>query len=479
MKKSIKSQLLLWLLVPLLSLALLSTIIAHYIGAGIARSIYDKQLLNSADSVAARIRSRGEKLNVDLPPAALAILRLNYRDLFYYQVLAPDGTLIAGDKFLPEPESVSENEPLFRTTTLKSKELRIVTVYVPTPELPVDHVVIQAAETRKTRNEFAGQITMGIFVAQMILIVSGAIAIWLGVGRGLLPLARIEMIVQRRSPRDLSPLKVEEPIEIVSMIRALNRLLRQVADDVEAQKRFTSNAAHQLRTPLAVLGTYCDLAKRLVKDKEASEVLNELDAGISRMSKLVNRLLALAKSEPTVSSAQKQAVFDLSQAASVICASHVPDAIKRKVELEFMSAHSPALVLGDQSAIEELISNLVENSILYVHSPGNVSVQVQNFNGRATLQVQDDGPGIAPEERQLVFERFYRIPGTEQPGTGLGLSIVREIANSHDANVDIMSGPGGEGTIVRVSFPQQSTERTAQGTQCESTKFYQLSAQRS
>lgn len=482
MKKSIKRQLLLWLIVPLISLALISTVASYYLGLALARGIYDTQLENSADSVVARMKLRGDsntkvpyRLTVDLPPAALLLLRHNNQDRFYFQVRSPNGDIIAGDKLLPPappalpaypsvkpPLSADplQSQPAFRTVTIAGEEVRVVSLTVPTPEFPLEYVMVQAAETRNTRKELAGQITMGILLAQLILIVCGATAIWVGVGRGLLPLARVESAVESRAPGDLSPLSVEEPVEIMSLIKALNRLFKQLDRDIEMQKRFTSNAAHQLRTPLAVLGTYCNLALKMVKNgvkesevKEVEEVLNELDGGINRMSKLVSRLLVLARSEPGVASTQQCSLINLSDVASQVTAANVPESINKKIELEFYAPSDPALVWGNKGNIEELIANLVENSILYTGPGGKIVVKIESDNGQTTLVVEDDGPGIAVSEREKVFERFYRVSGTEQAGTGLGLAIVKEIATSHNADVTISDGSSNCGTAIAVRFP--------------------------
>lgn len=458
MKKraSIRRQLLLWLLIPLLSLAIISTIIANILGFSLARDIYDKQLLNSADSVVARFKRQDGKLTVDLPPAALAILRHNNRDDFSFQVLSPDGQTISGDPRLPAPSepALHASEATFRTETIKGRQMRLVCFPAPTPDFTYDHVVVQAAETRNTRTELAGQITMSILFAQLLLIVCGGASIWFGVKRGLLPLSRVERAVEARVPGDFSPIDVEEPVEINSLIKALNRMFKQLKDDRDIQERFISNAAHQLRTPLAVLGTYCDLARKTTTDASIIGVLDDLDGGINRMSKLVNRLLALARSEPNVAATRTSTVFDLNNSASVMSAAHVPQALKKKIDIEFLSATEPALVYGDPSAVEELIANLIENAVTYGPPGGNVIVKVVNEKGHSSIVVEDDGPGIPPDERGKVFERFYRMPGTDKPGTGLGLAIVREIAASHNANVDISSSPASNGTSVRVDFPE-------------------------
>ncbi len=458
MKKSIKHQLLLWLLVPLLTLATLSTVVTYSWGLNLARNIYDKQLLNSADSVAARLKMQDGKVSIDLPPAARSILRHNYHDEFYFQVLSPDGKQIAGDKILPlPPETLSSDEPSFRTIEMNGRELRLVCLLVPAPQSMYEHVIIQAAETRTNRKALAGQVTMILLLAQIVSIVGGVVAIWIGVGRGLLPLLKVEQTVAARSPGDLTALEVDEPAEIGSLIKAINRLLKALQEDIEAQKRFSSNAAHQLRTPLAILGTYTDLARRLLQEErgnEALEVLTEVDSAINRMTRLVNRLLALARSDPAVAATRPGMILDLNNCASKVCAAHVPDALKKRIDLEFQSTFEPALVYGDPAALDELISNLIENSVLYTQPSGNVMIAVSVRNSKTTLTVTDDGPGIPVSERQHVFERFYRIPGTEQPGTGLGLAIVKEISVAHNAEVHFSTGPGDRGTAVSVTFPQ-------------------------
>ena len=461
MKRSIRRQLLFWLLIPLLSLSALSSIAAFYIGENLARSIYDRELVNSADSVLARIKIKDAKVTVDMPVAALSILRHNNQDEFYFQILSASGQFIAGHDFLPLPKfDRLDQTPQFRFFKLKERQLRAVAFVVNIPEAKadIDKLIVQVAETRNTRKELTNQIAITVLVSQSILIACALIAVWIGVRRGLSPLARVEAAVNSRSPGDLSLLEVDEPSEIRSLVNALNNLLVQLSQDVELQKRFIANAAHQLRTPIAGLGTYSALAGKLAKDQELKEVLSDLDSGISRMGKVVGRLLMLARSEPGASSTRQMSVVDLNSVVSEVTAASVPEAIKQKIDLEFHSTSEPALIYGDQGAIEELASNLIENSILYTQDGGTVSVEVAVRNGTTTLTVQDDGPGIPKEERERIFERFYRLPGTEKPGTGLGLAIVKEIVSSHKAKMDVLSGSSGLGSAFKVSFDTYKTK---------------------
>lgn len=455
MKRSIRRQLLLWLLIPLLSLSAFSSLGAFYIGENLARSIYDRELVNSADSVLARIKIKESQISVDMPVAALSILRHNNRDEFYFQILSESGQFIAGHDFLPRPDIEHLTiTPQFRFFKLKDRQLRAVAFFVPISDAKagIENVVIQVAETRNTRKELTNQIAVTVLLSQFILIACALVAVWLGVRRGLSPLIRVESAVNLRSPGDLSLLEVDEPSEIKSLVDALNNLLHQLSEDVELQKRFIANAAHQLRTPIAGLGTYSALARKLAKDEELKEVLSELDMGIARMGKVVGRLLMLARSEPGASSTRQMSVVDLNSVVSEVTAASVPEAIKQKIDLEFHSTSEPALIYGDPGGIEELAYNLIENSILYTQNGGTIKIEVAIRNGTTILTVEDDGPGIPKEERERIFERFYRLPGTEKPGTGLGLAIVKEIVSSHKAKIDVLPGSNGNGSAFRVSF---------------------------
>lgn len=455
MNQSIRQKLLLYLLVPLMSLAVLSTVGSYYLGLALARGVFDNQLLNSADSVITRIKADRSSLTVDLPGDVQSVLRHNDRDEFFFQVLDSDNRVVAGSPDLPAPEGLVV-EPQFRTIPLRDREFRIASLPVSTPEFSTGKVVLQVAETRNTRKALAGQITLTILVAQLLLILSGALAIWIGVRRGLRPLTAVGEALAGRTSHDLSPLDVETPDEIRSLVTELNRLFRQLSDEIESQRRFVSNAAHQLRTPIAVLGTYCDLARKHNRDPEVGEALAELDQAIVRMGKLVGRLLMLARSEQSFAAQRTVGVVDLNSVVSQCAASLVPQAIGKKIDLEFSASQGTAIVNGDAGALGELVDNLIENSIMYTPAGGDIVVRVSIAGGLTVLHVDDSGPGVPAEERERVFERFYRIPGTEQPGTGLGLAIAKEIAQAHNAVISIADGPGGVGASFKVKFPSEA-----------------------
>lgn len=450
---SLKYQLLCWLLLPLGGIWLFTACGAYFLAEHFANNTFDRELLNSADSVIARLRSDPVKIWVDMPPAAQAILRHNYRDKIYYQVLKPDGTRISGDAVLPKPvRSFDSPVPSFRYAKLDGKDVRIVRVKANLEGHEEKVVLVQVAMTLNALHDMSNQILLSIVLPQIFMIFLGALCVSYGIKRGLIPLSKLEKALSARSQFDLTPVESSEtPAEIKPLVNAINVLLVKLRDDLEQQQRFVANAAHQFRTPLAGLKTYIYAAKRLPADPRMSEMLDKIESGVDRLTHLANKLLTLAKAEPQMGSENHQTV-DLNFVASEMTADFVSEALPKGMELTFVSSDKPAMVYGELTDLAELTSNLIENAVIYTQEGGNVTVRVSNGDA-VRLMVQDNGPGIPAEEREKVFERFYRVLGTAAPGSGLGLPIVKEIAAAHKATVEITGCPSGNGTTVTVTFP--------------------------
>ena len=468
MTSSIRKQLLVWLLIPLSTIAVSSTFIAYNAAILLAREIYDKGLLNSADSVVARVRHKGGKVLVDLPPAAQSILKHNYQDTFFYQIYSMDGERIAGDGTLPfDRSAVDFSQPHYSTRIMDGREVRVLTMLFPvashfadeTPEdddddNPPETLILEVAETRNARREIVTHIVVSVLLPQLILIICGGIAVWFGIKQGLYPLQQLSKVLASRSPTDLSPVSESTaPIEVRPLVGAINGLLKMLNDEMEKERRFVANAAHQLRTPLAGLKTYADLALKMNEDASVNSVLAQLHTGINRMSNLIIRLLTLARSEPGVSSQTAKQSTDLSEIVSSVTEDLVPLSIEKKVDLGFESPHEVIIIDGDPVGLRELVTNIIENAVIYNKEGGKVTVRLSKMRS-PILSVEDNGPGIPVGERELVFERFYRILRDGASGSGLGLAIVKEIANSHGAKIEVKEGADGVGTCFTVIFPE-------------------------
>lgn len=458
-RKAIRKQLL-FLFVPLLGcVAVASTILSFYLVQNFSDEYFDWDLVNSADSVVGRMRIKDEKVVIDLPASAQAILKKDDSDKFYFSVIDETRGVIAGDKVLPPPATnLEEDMPKIRTGTIAGETVRIVDVKVPVPGNASNEmkktVVVQVAETMNSRRQFQKKILLSVAVPQLIAMILGLSAVWYGVVKILNPLKDLQGQLAKRSHADLSPLTTESaPEEVYPLVKAINSLFERSSEELKAQQRFLASAAHQLRTPLAGLKTYSSIGNEMTEASELKHIVLELDQGIDRASRMVNQLLALARTDVGERNKMSSAAqLDLNFLVSDVVSELVDQAIRRGLKLTYEGAESPALITGEQTALRHLVSNLIENAIFYTPDGGSITVRVKSGD-KVTLSVSDTGPGIPVSEQEKVFERFYRILGTNGNGSGLGLAIVKEVAKAHNAKVSIKSGaPETLGTEISVVF---------------------------
>jgi two-component system sensor histidine kinase TctE len=474
---SIRTQLLAWLVIPILVLLLVGAGLTYGLAIGLATDAYDKALLDSVYSVANCVHIQQSRVIVDLPPAALAILKDDIKDRVFYQVLDERGHILSGDNVLPLPKlepGVELTSADYRDGAINGEDVRIACIKYPLPGQREKFVYIQVAETLHGREQIGEQIMVGVILPQLAMVVISGLMLWFGVTRGLRPLNTVRDAVASRSPLDLRPISVANtPREVRPLVKAINDLLELLREDMQAQRRFVANAAHQLRTPIAGLKMQSELALRQSEPDEITHALNLIHLGADRAARLANQLLALARAEPGAVDPDLWQVMDLNSLAKNVCRELVTQALAENIDLGFEESEQIVTIRGDQASLHELLSNLIENAILYTQSGGHVTVRTLkrssvDGNERSIVIVEDNGPGIAVEEREKVFERFYRISDRGVDGSGLGLAIVREIAKIHSAEVHLDVGPSGVGTSIAVDFPfvaQVASETSTSGGQ--------------
>lgn len=444
-------------MIPLCSAFVLSAAVAYTLAAWYANEASDHELLNSAHAVAARLTDDGSGLVAELPEAVQAVLRHNDRDKFFYQVLNTDHKRLAGDAMLPMPISNTNTDvPRFRDTRVEGMDVRMVRIRVALLGEEGRVVLVQVARTLNARKELIGKIFLSIVIPQIMLGALSVAAVWVGVRRGLQPLNKLGAEIEQRSQYDLAPIAAENtPREVLPIVGALNSLLDQLDKHVSAQQRFVANAAHQLRTPVAGLKAYIELGRR-TNNGIMTDVLDQIEAGTNRISEMVASLLVLARAGDQ--RVQRKEPVDLNAIAADVTKMLTRQAMDSKITLTFTPAKKNACVHGDTTELRELLSNLVDNAIRYNSAGGNVEVTVES--GPPSLVVRDDGPGIPADQKERVFERFYRVLGTRVTGSGLGLAIVNEIAKSHNAAVTLEDPHEGCGTVFRVTFLEESSAMT-------------------
>jgi two-component system sensor histidine kinase QseC len=312
--------------------------------------------------------------------------------------------------------------------------------------------LVQVAERREVRDELARGIAENLLRPLWVSLPVLGVIIWLAVSRGLRPLTVIKAEVEARHPNNLAPLDSSAvPTEVVPLVQALDRLFARVRDSLDHERRFTADAAHELRTPLAGIKTQAQVARGTTGDEERRRALDNVLAGCDRAAHLVDQLLTLARLDP--GQLQRHDLCDLRGLARATVAEIAPSALDKGVDLQLVDG--PGLdIAGDQDLVRILMRNLIDNAVRYGSRGSTVLVSVAARNGRAEFAVGDQGPGIPVAQRQLVWQRFYRVTGTGETGSGLGLSIVKRIADLHGAETSLSEGEEGRGLRVSVLFPR-------------------------
>ncbi|MDD5612202.1 MAG: ATP-binding protein, partial [Gallionella sp.] len=277
------------------------------------------------------------------------------------------------------------------------------------------------------------------------------VILWFGVDRAMLPLSKLRDEVKRRSSLDLSPLPEDDVVaEIRPLIHGFNELLGRLDASFALKRRFVADAAHQLRTPLTGLKAQAELALSLQNEEDIRHSLIQIRKAADHASHLANQLLLLARSEP--GSQDQMRELDFIALAKATTEAWVPAALHKNIDLGFEFSGVNGRMLGNATLLGELLNNLLDNAIRYTPDAGRVTARVNVSGDKVALEVEDDGLGVPEAERDRVFERFYRVLGTNQDGCGLGLAIVREIAYQHNAKLSLQSGSNGQGTLIRVVF---------------------------
>lgn len=465
--ESLRLQLLRWLLPPLLLLLSLNAWLSNRAAVSTADMAFDRLLTASAEAIAEDVVYKDGELVVDLPYAALELLESNIQERIFYRVVSPDGHTVTGYDDLPLPKKPlsPDAELTLYTADYRGERIHLVALnkqlYGTGIAAPA---VILVAETGEAREALSRQIVVEGLARQSALIVAAAVFVWLGLVRGLRPLARLRRSVAQRSPSDLSPIDTSTvQVEVRPVIEALNQHTSRLERLLSSRQRLITDASHQMRTPLAEMRTQIEYSLRQDRPELAQQTLRDILSDVERLSRLMSQLLLQASSDPDGLAASRRDVVDVVELARQTALEHVDAARKKSIDLGFEEPPEPTRVAGNGLLLRELIANLIDNAILYGHEGGNVNVRVALADG-VVIEVEDDGPGIAPAEAEQVFERFYRSPDAiarGKSGSGLGLAIVQDIARAHRGRVEMLKPAGGVGLRVRVTLPALGRDAVA------------------
>lgn len=454
---SLRGRLLRRMAALLALLLLVSGFTAYFNGRQAADRAYDRTLLASARSIAEGISEADGSLRANIPYLALDSFAFDSAGRIYYQVLDIDGQLLSGYEQIPSPPP---NTPLtrdypalahFYDAEYLGHKIRVVSLKKPISQTSLTGMVeIRVAETEDARERMARGLLLDTLWRMGVLALASMLLVWILVTAALRPLELLRQAVEERNPEDLRPLPpVRVQRELVPLVSALNLFTKRLRYLLDRQGQFITDAAHELRTPLAALKARLELGMREQNPEAWYLALEDAKRSGDRLIHLANHLLSWARIDHSAQAVAEGAAppVDLSILAHELALALAPLAHNRGISLAF-ERDSEVWVHGDLVLLNELLSNLIDNALAYTPSGGTVVLRVM---APGCLEVEDDGPGIPADARQKVFERFQRL-NPQANGTGLGLAIVGEICRAHQASIHLLDGGLG-GLRVRVEFP--------------------------
>jgi two-component system, OmpR family, sensor histidine kinase TctE len=483
MMTGLRNRLLVMLLVPLVLLLCISAWM-DYRAAGSAAIQQDLNMQRLSPLLAGSIVAKGAQ--TDDPPLVLLTPAIEdfikeRAGLAEWGVATIDGRVIIGPSWLSIPTPAT-TEPEFHSEEAGGTVYRVMAQRADTA---AGELVLLLADGSDARQSWLRALLIKVLLPNGLLIAAVVFAVSWAVARALKPLTDITRAVEQRSPRDLTELDaLQSPPEVRPLVESLNRLFALVNAQSESQRRFIADAAHQLRTPLAGLQAQVEA---WVQSAQASQIniydeisppagkkyaqraitlradeLIRLRNATRRTSQLATQLLALSRADSHTLGSQDMQSVDLAQLCADVLEQQLDNATERGIDLGLeLDRSAPMVAPGHDWLLRELLSNLCDNAIRYTaqahgtSQAGFVTLIAKHFEGGFLLQVRDNGAGIAPQEREKVLERFYRVQGTVGEGNGLGLAIAQEIAKLHSAQLRLLdaepnAAEGQRGLLVSV-----------------------------
>ncbi|WP_369310817.1 sensor histidine kinase [Providencia rettgeri] len=309
------------------------------------------------------------------------------------------------------------------------------------------------AESYSDRKSLLGTPAEGTAIPLAFILGIMLLAILITAYFSLRPLRQAAKLISSRQPGNLTPIEVKEQYkEIRPIINAINSLMARVDAANQREKRFMADAAHELRTPIAAVIAQLHLLMQIDNPKEKEEIINDMQETLNRAASLSHQLIDLARLEAEDFSLNKEQI-DLPALISTIISSHIPYAINKNIDVELQSPDS-FYIVTDKLALTNIFTNLIENAIKYCPEKGRIKVSIKDLTPfGATISLQDNGRGIPEQSRQLIFSRFYRVPGTMETGSGLGLSIAHNLATKIGAVIRVTDGLDNQGIGFIIDLP--------------------------
>lgn len=436
---SMQLQLLAWTLTFVGAVWLVLSVVAWREAESEAEELFDAHLAQTAALLVVLSRDESGDLPEELPSH-------RYARKVAFQIWSDKGKLLARSTSAPL-EQLTDQDKGFSNRRIDGRHWRIYS-----KQDDRHHHRILVAETYEARNAVGKELAKHLLTPLVFALPTLALGLVLLMRSRFRPLQRLASSIAQRSPDRLDPITLEAvPREVQPIIEQINRLMRRVSDSIEQERRFTADAAHEIRTPLAVIRTYAQVAEAATEPEERMRALTSVVQASDRATHLLGQLLTMARLDNDAMT--KQFVrCNLRKVAVDVIADITPHAMAKNVEC-MLDEGQASWIRGEPALLAVLLRNLIDNAIRYSPRDTFVAVTIKQTDGRVRLTVSDQGPGIPVAERERVLSRFTRLSGNSAPGSGLGLSIALRIAQIHSATLKLQDGAGEYGLSACVEFP--------------------------
>ena len=448
-----------WILIPLVVIILIDSSFLFYQGDKLRQETFDKDLAETAKTLAIIFKKTSSKEIRDVDPNTISLLLNEPHDEMFYAIRDSKGQFIFGNPKVryqeADPEDLEDKDFLnIFSDEIDGKGVRVVSI-------PIEHTIrnkiavyhIQVAETRLQRQEIQRQIIFWIVIPQLILLISAMVLVRFAVTRGLSPILFLNEKITSLSYKNLTPIDLQGvPKEVDRLVGSLNRLMQELNFAIQSQNRFVSDAAHQLRTPLAGILAQIELALDTKNANEIQKRLENINESSKRLIHIINQLLTLSKSQSDALHHAEFMPLNLVAFTKQVTSIMLPAADLKHIDLGYEGSEEVLNIMADEGRLYDLIHNLIDNAIKYTADHGKVTLAVDLKDNKVRLVVEDNGIGIPKEDQTTIYERFYRGDNVNAAGAGVGLAIVKEIADIHNARIEIDSRKDKEGTRFYVYF---------------------------
>ncbi len=456
---SLRRRLLFWLLLATMVLGLMALVDTWREALRTAQSVSDRVLIGSALAIAERVTvDEAGGLEVDIPYSSLEMLTSTAQDKVFYRVDGPVGSFLTGyrdlDVIAAPPGGVAFADGVYGQVGIRSATL-MRKVSTGAASIPFS---VTVAESTRARAGLAREILVRSALRLAVFVLGVATLVWIAVTVALRPLERLGEAIAERSPNDLRPVTADTPEEVEPLVDAINLFMERLQIALDALRNFTGNASHQLRTPLAVVRTQLALIDRSTGPDEAAAARDKAISALERAERVLSHLLVLARVDASAGAAALTAV-DLAAVAKDVTSEMVPGAIAQDIDLGFEGLEE-AEIAADPILLAELLRNLVSNAISYAGRGAVVTVRVHAEQGQTVLAIEDNGPGISPEQRAAAVQSRR---GSTRPmphlakglanGMGLGLAVAVEISELFGAKLRLDTARSGSGLVASIAFP--------------------------